>query len=53
MVSWLKSCLDQRRGVTSIEYALAAGLIALLIVAGVRAVGTSVSTLYGNVGSSL
>lgn len=53
MVSFLEELFKARRGVTSIEYGLVAGFIAVLIVAGVRAIGTGLSTMYGTVGSSL
>jgi pilus assembly protein Flp/PilA len=36
-------------GVTSIEYALIAGGIALVIIAAVQAVGTSLSTIFTTV----
>ena len=35
------------------EYALIASLIALVIIAGVTAVGTKLSSLYGSVSSNL
>ena len=40
-------------GATSIEYALIASLIAIVIVTGVTAVGTKLSTLYGSVSANL
>jgi pilus assembly protein Flp/PilA len=40
-------------GATAIEYALIASLIALFIIVGVQAVGTSVSTVFTEVGGAL
>ncbi|HTJ65707.1 MAG TPA: Flp family type IVb pilin [Alphaproteobacteria bacterium] len=42
-----------RNGATAIEYGLIAGLIAVVIVAGVTAVGTNLKTDFGNVQSSV
>ena len=36
-------------GATAIEYALIAGLIAMVIVTGVTAVGTKLSTVYAHI----
>jgi pilus assembly protein Flp/PilA len=40
-------------GATAIEYALMASLIALFIIAAVQSVGTSVSTVFTEVGAGL
>ena len=40
-------------GATAIEYALIASLIAVAIITAVSTVGTKVSTVFGEVGSSL
>ena len=40
-------------GATAMEYALIASLISVVIVTGVTAVGTKLSTLYGSVSSNL
>jgi pilus assembly protein Flp/PilA len=45
--------LDNEDGVTAIEYALIASLIALFIIAGVQTVGTKVSTVFTEVGAGL
>ena len=42
-------CLGDRSGATAIEYGLIAGLIALVIVATVTAVGTSLQTTFTSV----
>ena len=41
------------RGVTSIEYALIASLIAVFIIVAVQTVGTKVSTVFTEVGGAL
>lgn len=53
MVSLLKDLFNDRRGVTAVEYGLIAGFIVVVIVASVKAVGTSVSTMYGTVSTSI
>ena len=45
--------LNNDDGATAIEYALMASLIALFIIAAVQAVGTSVSTVFTEVGAGL
>jgi pilus assembly protein Flp/PilA len=40
-------------GATAIEYGLIAALIAVAIIAAVRAVGTSLSTTFGSVSTAL
>jgi pilus assembly protein Flp/PilA len=45
--------LINENGVTSIEYALIASMIALVIIAGVQTVGTKVSTVFNEVGGGL
>jgi pilus assembly protein Flp/PilA len=40
-------------GVTAIEYALIASLIALVVVTAVQTVGTKVSTVFTEVGAAL
>ena len=42
--------LAQERGVTSIEYALVAWLIAIALVAGLLVAGGAVGTLWDNIG---
>jgi len=43
----------ENRGATAIEYALVAGLIAMVIVAGVTAVGTKLSGFFTTVSNGL
>ncbi len=45
--------LSDESGVTAIEYALIASLIALFIIVGVQLIGTNVSTMFTEVGNSL
>jgi pilus assembly protein Flp/PilA len=45
--------LSNEDGVTAIEYALMASLIALFIIAAVQTVGTKVSTVFTEVGGAL
>ena len=40
-------------GATSIEYALIASLLSIVIITGVTAVGTKLSTFYGSVSANL
>jgi pilus assembly protein Flp/PilA len=40
-------------GVTAIEYGLIAALIAVVIIAAVKAVGTNLSTTFNNIATSL
>jgi pilus assembly protein Flp/PilA len=44
---------SDRKGVTALEYALMAGLVSLAIVGGAAALGTSVNTMFGNIGTAL
>jgi pilus assembly protein Flp/PilA len=53
---WMKQLekfIRNQDGVTAIEYALIASLIAVFIIAAVQAVGTQVSTVFTEVGNSL
>lgn len=42
-----------RRGATTIEYALIASLLSIMILAGVTSVGTKLSTFFSSAASSL
>jgi pilus assembly protein Flp/PilA len=52
-MSILKQFLSNEDGVTSIEYALLASLIAVFIIAAVQHLGTQVSSVFTEVGNSL
>ena len=43
----------RQRGLTTVEYALAGGLIVILVVAGLKLIGTNASSALNNVGSNL
>jgi pilus assembly protein Flp/PilA len=49
----LSRFLQNESGVTSIEYALIASLIAVFIIVAVQTVGTKVSTVFSEVGAAL
>jgi pilus assembly protein Flp/PilA len=53
MMAILAKFLKNEDGATAIEYALLASFIALVIVAGVKAAGTKVSTVFTEVGGAL
>jgi pilus assembly protein Flp/PilA len=49
----LRNLLKNRSGATAIEYGLIAALIALVIITGVKTVGTTLSTTFTKVSTSL
>lgn len=49
----VQTFLSDESGVTAIEYALIASLIAVFIIVAVQTVGTKVSTVFTEVGDSL
>ncbi|WP_090690629.1 Flp family type IVb pilin [Paraburkholderia phenazinium] len=49
----LQVFLDDESGVTAIEYALLAALIAIVIVGAVAAAGTNLNTLFSDVAASV
>jgi pilus assembly protein Flp/PilA len=53
LMSRLQAFLGDESGVTAIEYALIASLIAVFIIVAVQSVGTKVSTVFTEVGASL
>jgi pilus assembly protein Flp/PilA len=52
-MSIVKRFLTDQDGVTSIEYALIASLIAVFIIAALQLVGTNLSTVFTEVGNTL
>ena len=52
MMCWLELRLA-RRGVTSLEYGLIAGVIVATIAIGFKVLGTSLSTKFSGIGGSL
>jgi len=49
----VRSFLSDESGVTAIEYALIAALIAVAIIGAVTTVGTNVTTVFGEIGAQL
>ena len=49
----VRNFISDELGVTAIEYALIASLIAVFIIVAVQLVGTQVSTVFTEVGNSL
>jgi len=48
-----KAFAADREGATAIEYAVIAGLIAVVIMVGARALGNDLSTLFSSIGDAL
>jgi pilus assembly protein Flp/PilA len=53
MFKSMKNFVADESGVTAIEYALIASLIAVFIIVAVQLVGTQVSTVFNEVGTKL
>ena len=53
MFKSMRNFVSDESGVTAIEYALIASLIAVFIIVAVQLVGTQVSTVFTEVGNSL
>lgn len=53
LIANAKRFIRDEDGVTAIEYALIASLIALAIIAAVKALGTQLSTVFNNVTTSV
>jgi pilus assembly protein Flp/PilA len=49
----VRNFINDESGVTAIEYALIASLIAVFIIVAVQAVGTSVSGVFTEVGTAI
>lgn len=49
----IKSFIREEDGVTAIEYGLIAALVAVAIIAGAALVGTSLNTLFTNIGNCI
>jgi pilus assembly protein Flp/PilA len=52
-MSTLNKFITDESGVTAIEYALIASLIAVFIIVAVQLVGTQVSTVFTEIGNTL
>ena len=53
MNAFFTKLIKDESGVTAVEYGLIAALIAVVIIGGVTAVGTSLSTTFNNLSTSL
>jgi len=53
MLKLMKNFVSDESGVTAIEYALIASLIAVFIIVAVQLVGTRVSTVFNEIGTTL
>jgi pilus assembly protein Flp/PilA len=53
MLTTLKSMIRDEEGATMVEYGLLVALIALVALTAVKTLGTDLSTLFTNVGTSL
>jgi pilus assembly protein Flp/PilA len=49
MANYIKALLRNSRGATSIEYALIAGFLSIMIVAGAMAIGNQTANSFSNV----
>ena len=49
----LNALRKDERGVTALEYGLIAGLVAVVIITGITALGTSLNGIFGTVASNL
>jgi pilus assembly protein Flp/PilA len=49
----VRNFINDESGVTAIEYALIASLIAVFIIVAVQAVGTSISGVFTEIGSTI
>ena len=53
MLKQIRTFLKDEDGAAAIEYALIAGLIAIVIVAGATALGLSIDTIFGKIATTL
>ncbi|MBB3267861.1 pilus assembly protein Flp/PilA [Azospirillum sp. OGB3] len=49
----VQAATKDRKGITALEYGLAAALVALVIIGGARTFGTNVSTLFTGIGTTV
>ncbi len=52
-LSPVRTAAKDRKGITALEYGLAAALVALVIIGGARTFGTSVSNLFTGIAGSV
>jgi Flp pilus assembly pilin Flp len=48
-----KSLISDRRGVTSLEYGIIAGVLGLVLITIFKSMGSTLSTLFSHIGSSI
>lgn len=53
MLTYLRNLRKDERGVTAIEYGMIAALIAVVIIAAVTTLGTTLSTKFSNVATCI
>jgi pilus assembly protein Flp/PilA len=53
MISFIKSVVRDQAGATAIEYGLIAALVAIAAMGGMSLLGTSLNSIFTNVGSTL
>jgi pilus assembly protein Flp/PilA len=53
MLTTVKAMLGDKRGVTALEYALIAALVAVVIIGGVSLLGSNVSKVFSTVASTI
>jgi pilus assembly protein Flp/PilA len=53
MLSFFKSLVRDESGATAIEYGLIAALVAIAAMGGMRLLGTSLNSIFTNVGTTL
>lgn len=53
MLSFLKALRRDERGVSAVEYAILAGVLLVVIIAGVNLLGADITALFGKVGTAM
>lgn len=53
MMNYLKSFIRDDSGATAVEYGLIAALIAVVVITGVKAVGTKVSAAFNSIQANM
>lgn len=53
MLTKVRAMWDDKRGVTALEYALIAALVAVVIIGGVSLLGSNVSKVFSTVASTI
>ena len=53
MISFVKSIVQDQTGATAIEYGLIAALVAIAAMGGMSLLGSSLNSIFTNVGSTL